>query len=108
MTLFLSSDTGILALGHFVWTVLSLLLVFSLLGAAHTAGRGVNLDNLRDPAGAELFVRIAGDGVWLVGVTLVDSALASLGHSWLWVGLLFCLVVLAALATLMAVFEVRH
>jgi len=63
------------------------------------------LDNLLDPAGADLFAQITGEGIWLLGVTLAESAVTSLGFSWLWAGLLFVLVALAVLANLMAIFE---
>ena len=94
-----------LTVGHFVWTLLSVLFVFSLLGVANNAQR-INIDNLRDEDGAKLFVTITGKGFWLVGVTLAESALSSLEYNWLWSGLLFVLILLCVLSTVMAVFEV--
>ena len=79
--------------------------MFSLLGVANNEQK-INIDNLRDPEGAKLFITITGQGFWLLGVTLAESALGSLEYNWLWSGLLFCLVVLATLSTLMATFEV--
>ncbi len=87
-----------------MWAVLCAILVFSLLGVADHAHR-INLDNLTDPAGADLFAKITGRGIWLVGVTLSESALSTLEFPWLWSGLLFALVSLAAAATAAAVFE---
>ena len=88
---YLCRDAGIISLGHFVWSVLCAVLVFSLLGVAHHAHR-INLDNLLDPAGADLFLKITGRDLWLVGVTLSESALSTLEFPWLWSGLLFALV----------------
>ncbi len=105
MLFFCNRDAGIIALGHFVWAILCCVLVFSLLGVAHASQR-INLDNLLDPLGADLFVKITGRGLWLVGVTLGESAAATLDFSWLWSGLLFLLVALACVATLAAAFEV--
>ena len=39
-------DAGIISIGHFVWTILSVLFVFALLGVADAQKR-INLDNLK-------------------------------------------------------------
>ena len=105
---FLYRDAGIISIGHFVWTILSVLFVFALLGVADAQKR-INLDNLKvclqkkqrgysisnilsltqDPDGALLFVSITGRGFWLIGDTLAESALAAFEYNWLWSGLLF-------------------
>ena len=59
---------------NMVWVILSVLLVFSLLGVTHDL-QTINLHNLQ---GEDLQgVSIIGDGVILTGVTLVETALAS-------------------------------
>ncbi len=88
-----------------MWSILCCLLVFSFLGVADHAHR-VNLDNVTDPDGTDLFVRITGRNLWLLGVTLAESAAGSLEYPWLWAGLLFILVVLSAAAGLAAAAEV--
>lgn len=84
-------DAGVVAIGHFVWTILSVLLVFALLGITNNLQR-INIDNLREVNGGESFAKITGSGFWLIGVTLAESAFGSVEFNWLWSGLLFCLV----------------
>ncbi len=71
-----------------MWTALSVLFVFALLGVANHLKR-INLDNLKDPDGAKLFVTITGKGFWLIGDTLASSAINKMEYNWLWSGLLF-------------------
>jgi hypothetical protein len=82
-------DAGVIAIGHFVWAILSVLFVFSLLGVAHEK-QSINLDNLKNSQHA---TSITGKGFWLIGVTLAESALAGMDYNWLWSGLLFTLMV---------------
>ena len=107
-----SRDAGVIVIGHFVWTILSILLVFSLLGVADHSGK-INIKNLTSPSAALAALGDTdGDSVaaaaaatttaiaegliakdfWLIGITLAETALGGLEYNWLWSGLLFCLV----------------
>ena len=61
-------DAGVIAIGHFVWSILSVLFVFSLLGVAHEK-QSINMDNIRNSDHA---VSITGKGYWLVGKTYLN------------------------------------
>lgn len=90
-----------IAIGHFVWAILGVLLVFSLMGVAHEK-QSLNLENIRN---SDMASSITGKGFWLVGVTLAESAFAGMDYNWLWSGLLFCLMVLTTSATIMGCIE---
>ena len=90
-----------MAIGHFVWSILSVLFVFSLIGVAHDA-KSLNIDNIKNSDSA---AAITGKGFWLIGVTLAETALAGMDYNWLWSGLLFCLMVLTTAATVMGCME---
>ena len=77
-------------IGHFVWTILSVLFVFSLLGIAHDK-QIIQLDQLMSKD-----VPVLRD-FWLIGDTLAEDALAGIELNWLWSGLLFCLILLGKL-----------
>ena len=94
-----------IVIGHFVWTILSILLVFSLLGVADHTGKIIikqltspttvaAVDDVTDAVAATTAIAeglIAKD-FWLIGITLAETALGGLEYNWLWSGLLFCLV----------------
>ena len=84
------SDCGIVVIGHFVWTILSVLFVFSLLGVADEK----QLLVLKQLINGDETVGLIGRDFWLIGDTLAESSLAGMELNWLWSGLLFCLVVL--------------
>ena len=94
-------DAGVIAIGHFVWSILAILFVFSLIGVAHKK-QSLNIDNIKN---SDLATAITGRGFWLVGITLAESALAGMDYNWLWSGLLFCLIVLTTAATVMGCIE---
>ena len=77
-----------IAIGHFVWAILAVLFVFSLLGVAHSS-KTINIENLK----SDMATAITGKGFWLIGVTLAESAITGMDYNWLWSGLLFCLMV---------------
>ena len=68
----LCRDAGVIAIGHFVWSILSVLFVFSLLGVAHQK-ESINMENIKN---SEHAVAITGKGFWLVGITLAETAIA--------------------------------
>ena len=98
-------DAGVIVIGHFVWTILSILLVFSLLGVADHSGK-IIIQQLKSSPGT--FASVADADVdgsslgmaesliakdfWLIGITLAETALGGLDYNWLWSGLLFFLV----------------
>eukprot|EP00093_Oithona_nana_P008682 08682.XXX_255129_257662_1 [CDS] Oithona nana genome sequencing. len=94
-------DAGVIAIGHFVWSILSVLFVFALLGVAHEK-QSINIDNIKNSPTASA---ITGEGFWLMGSTLTELALAAMDFNWLWAGLLFCLMVLTTAATVMGCIE---
>jgi len=96
-------DCVIMITCNIVWVILSVLLVFSLLGVTHDL-QTINLHNLKgkDVQG----VSITGDGVLLTGVTLVETALASVTTGWLWAGLLFILIFITTMTSLFGFLEV--
>ena len=82
--------------------ILSLLLVFSLLGVAHSL-QTINLTNMaRDPG----MVSITGQDIWLAGVTMVETSLASVPSGWLWAGLLFILIFVTTVTSVFGLLEV--
>ena len=98
-------DAGVIVIGHFVWTILSILLVFSLLGVADHSGKIIIKQLKSSPGTFASVVDADVDGsslgmaesliardFWLIGITLVETALGGLDYNWLWSGLLFCLV----------------
>ena len=91
-----------IAIGHFVWSILGVLFVFSLIGVAHSS-QTINIENIKD---SDLATAITGKGFWLIGVTLAESAITRMDYNWLWTGLLFCLMVLTTSATVMGCMEV--
>jgi len=95
-------DAGVIAIGHFVWSILAVLFVFSLIGVAHSS-QTINIENIKDSATA---TAITGKGFWLIGVTLAESAITRMDYNWLWTGLLFCLMVLTTCSTVMGCMEV--
>ena len=96
-------DTAIIIASSLVWAVLSVLLVFSLLGVTASL-QTINLNNIpRDPA---LSLSITGSGLWLVGVTILETALANIATGWLWAGLLFILVFITSLTSVFGLVEV--
>jgi len=102
-------DAGIVVIGHFVWSILSVLFVFSLLGLADFENK-ISIRQLTQAAAAASDSSTVAEGLiakdfWLVGITLAETALGGLEYNWLWSGLLFCLVVLTALATVMGALE---
>ena len=86
---FFFRDAGVIAIGHFVWAILAVLFVFSLIGVAHSS-QTINIENLKD---SDMATAITGKGFWLIGVTLAESAITRMDYNWLWTGLLFCLMV---------------
>ena len=40
-------DAGVIAIGHFVWSILAVLFVFSLIGVAHSS-QTINIENIKD------------------------------------------------------------
>ena len=66
-------DCVVIISSNFVWTVLSLLLVFSLLGVTHNL-QTINITNIAQDPG---LLSITGDNIWLAGVTLLETALSS-------------------------------
>ena len=94
-------DAGVIAIGHFVWSILSVLFVFALIGVAHEK-QSINIDNIKNSPTASA---ITGEGFWLMGSTLTELALAAMDFNWLWAGLLFCLMVLTTAATVMGCIE---
>lgn len=90
-----------IAIGHFVWSILGVLFVFSLIGVAHEK-QSLNIENIKN---SDMATAITGKGFWLIGVTLAESALAGMDYNWLWSGLLFCLIVLTTAATVMGCME---
>jgi len=87
--------------------------VFSLLGVSHNS-KSINIDQLRSNFASWVFdlflqrgnqsqflafctkvwedgsvVSVTGKNFWLVGVTLAESALASLEYNWLWSGKMY-------------------
>ena len=95
-------DTAIIIGSNLVWAVLSVLLVFSLLGVTHSL-QTINLNNIsRDPAS----LSITGEGLWLVGVTILETALANIATGWLWAGLLFILIFITSLTSVFGLVEV--
>lgn len=95
-------DSAIIICSNFVWSILSILLVFSLLGVTHNL-QTINLNNL---AGDPDLVSITGSGIWLTGVTMVEAALATLTSGWLWAGLMFILIFLSTMTSLFGLLEV--
>ena len=94
-----------IVIGHFVWTILSILLVFSLLGVADHSGKIIIKQLKSSPGTFASVVDADVDGsslgmaesliakdFWLIGITLAETALGGLDYNWLWSGLLFCLV----------------
>jgi hypothetical protein len=94
-------DCGIIVIGHFVWTILSVLFVFSLLGVADEK----QLLVLKQLINRDETVGLIGRDFWLIGDTLAESSLAGMELNWLWSGLLFCLVVLVSVSTVMGCME---
>ena len=95
-------DTSILIVSNLVWAILSVLLVFSLLGVTHNL-QTINLTNIaRDPAS----LSITGSGLWLLGVTILETALANIATGWLWAGLLFILIFITSLTSIFGLIEV--
>ena len=88
---------------NLVWAVLSILLVFSLLGITHSL-QTINLTHVlaSEPG---LSVSITGSGLLMAGVTMVETALASVATGWLWAGLLFLLIFLTTLTSLTGLLE---
>ena len=76
-----------------MWTILSVLFVFSLLGVADEK----QLLVLKQLINGDETVGLIGRDFWLIGDTLAESSLAGMELNWLWSGLLFCLVVLGKL-----------
>ena len=97
----LNRDAGIIVIGHFVWTILSILFVFSLLGVADAENK-IIIKQLTANDAAE---GIIAKDFWMIGITLAETALGGLEYNWLWSGLLFCLIVLTTVATVMGVLE---
>ena len=87
-----------IAIGHFVWSILSVLFVFALIGVVHEK-QSIYIENLKQDH------KITGQGFWLMGSFLTEDALAALDFNWLWAGLLFCLLVLTTAATVMGCIE---
>ena len=61
---------------------LSVLLTFSLLGVA------LATENM-DSAETEIITSTTGHGFWLVGQTILERAMTSIGYGWLWANLYF-------------------
>ena len=99
----IARDTAIMIASNLVWAVLSILLVFSLLGVTHSL-QTINLTHVlaSEPG---LSVSITGSGLLMAGVTLVETALASVATGWLWAGLLFLLIFLTTLTSLTGLLE---
>ena len=78
--IFFFRDAGVIAIGHFVWAILSVLFVFSMIGVAHKK-QSLNIENIKN---SDMATSITGKGFWLIGITLAESALASMDYNWLW------------------------
>jgi len=111
-------DAGVIVIGHFVWTILSILLVFSLLGVADHSGKIIIKQLKSSPGTFASVVDADVDGsslgmaesliakdFWLIGITLAETALGGLDYNWLWSGLLFCLITLTVASTVMGLLE---
>ena len=95
-------DTAIMITCNFVWAILSVLLMFSLLGVTHNL-QTININHLPGDPG---LVSITGNNVWLTGVTVVETALANVTTGWLWAGLLFILIFITTMTSLFGFLEV--
>ena len=71
ISIYFFRDAGVIAIGHFVWAILAVLFVFSLIGVAHSS-QTINIENLKD---SDMATAITGKGFWLIGVTLAESAI---------------------------------
>uniref|UniRef100_A0A0K2TLA7 Sodium-dependent nutrient amino acid transporter 1 n=1 Tax=Lepeophtheirus salmonis TaxID=72036 RepID=A0A0K2TLA7_LEPSM len=94
-------DAGIIATGHFFWSIFCMFLVFTLLGVAD-GHEHIHIENFSDP---DKVVPIIGKGFWFIGKTLIESSIVHLEYPWLWSGLLFCLIVLMSISTIMGTIE---
>ena len=92
-------DCAIIILSHLVWVILAILLIFSLLGVAHST-HTINLANLAADTS------ITGHGVWLAGITLIETGLANISYGWFWAGLFFILLVLVSATSLFGYLEI--
>ena len=64
-------DAGIIAIGHFVWSILCVLFVFSLIGVV-SESKVINADQFDNPKD---IVSVTGTGIWLITSTLAESAI---------------------------------
>merc|ERR1712079_983064 len=94
-------DAGIIAIGHFVWSILCVLFVFSLIGVV-SESKVINADQFDNPKD---IVSVTGTGIWLITSTLAESAIQGLDYKWLWSGLIYVLLVLTTAATVMGCME---
>jgi len=95
-------DAVIVLISHLVWVLLSVLLILSLLGISHH-NQTINIGNLAaDPA----LISITGRGVWLAGITVLESSLATISYGWLWAGLFFVFITLVCISSILGYLEV--
>jgi len=95
-------DSIIVLISHLVWVLLGVLLILALLGVSHH-NQTINIGNLvSDPA----LVSITGRGVWLGGITVLESSLATLPTGWLWAGLFFVFITLVCISSILGYLEV--
>ena len=110
---FIHRDAGVVAIGHFVWSIMGVLMVFSLIGVTLNK-QIIDINTIKNMTTFTFHKRIVidseaigatGKGFWLIGITLAESAMQSMDFNWLWSGLLFCLMVLTTAATIMGCME---
>ena len=88
-------DCMLVMVGHMLWVILSVVMAFSILGIVFTSEQ-INITSQEE---YWTFVDSIGSGLWLVGVTMVDSALTEVSYGWLWSAFLFVLIILVGITS---------
>ena len=89
-------DCIIIIIGHVLWVILTVVMVFSIIGIVFNS-RQINITNKEE---YWEFVDSIGSGLWLVGVTMVESVLTKISYGWLWSVLLFVLIILIGVTSI--------
>ena len=83
-------DCMIVIIGHVLWVILTLTMVFSIIGIAFNS-KNINITNQEE---YWHFVDSIGSGLWLVGVTMVEVVLTQIPLGWVWSVLLFVMIIM--------------
>jgi len=94
-------DSWVIIIGHIFWVVLSVFLIFSLLGVAY---KEELLKSTNLTASSMFFAN--NERLGLGVITLVESAFADLSYGWLWAGLFFILLIIISVTSIFGYIEV--